>query len=48
MYDKYKFIMGENMSANNMRVPLQLARAKIILLKIVTFAKNGSKGSGFK
>lgn len=48
MYDKYKFIMGENMSANNMRVPLQLARAKIILMKIVTFAKNGSKGSGFK
>lgn len=40
--------MGENMSANNMRVPLQLARAKINLLKIVTFAKNGSKGSGFK
>lgn len=48
MYDKYKFIMGENMSANNMRVPLQLARAKIILLKIMTFEKNGSKGAGFK
>lgn len=32
MYDKYKFIMGENMSANNIRVSLQLVRAKIILL----------------
>lgn len=32
MYDKYKSIMGENMSANNIRVSLQLVRAKIILL----------------
>lgn len=32
MYDKYKYIMGENMSANNIRVSLQLVRAKIILL----------------
>lgn len=40
--------MGENISANSIRVSLQLARAKIILLKIMTFAKNGSKGSGFK
>lgn len=32
MYDKYKSIMGENMPANNIRVSLQLARAKIILL----------------
>lgn len=32
MYDKYKSIMVENMSANNIRVSLQLVRAKIILL----------------
>lgn len=32
MYDKYKSIMGENMFANNIRVSLQLVRAKIILL----------------
>lgn len=38
MYDKYKSIMVENMSANNIRVSLQLVRAKIILLlqRIVT------------
>lgn len=48
MYDKYKSIMGENMSANNIRVSLQLARAKIILLKIMTFAKNDNNGAGFK
>lgn len=48
---KYKFIMGEKknkMSANNMKVSLQLARTKIILQKIMTFSKKGSKDAGFK
>lgn len=42
--------MGEKnkMSANNMKVSLQLARTKIILQKIMTFSKKGSKDAGFK
>lgn len=36
------------MSANNMKHSLQLARAKIILQKIMTFAKRGSKDASFE